>query len=196
MSKSKIWVTSDTHFFHRNIIRYTGRPVEFSDDGVREMNMLMMDMMSNYCTSGDTLYHLGDVYFGGKTKGEEVAMIFEACAARKILIIGNHDNLRSWPDTLLCQFDQILDAKILHVPRMEVFMTHRPMMIDEYWKGDIVNLHGHVHGVTHNPPGRLDVGVDPAWKYFGVPRPFELNEAIAMALEDRPPTHTVGESTP
>jgi len=192
------YVTADTHFFHRNIIQYTGRPVPLTDEGVAEMNELMGDMLQASCRAGDTLYHLGDVYFGGKEKGEDVALHLSRSASRKILVIGNHDNLRSWPDTLLGCFDQILDAKILRVKGLpvEVFMTHRPMMIDEFWKGDVVNLHGHVHGVTPNPPGRLDVGVDPAWKYFGVPRPFELKEAIRMALENLPPTHQVGESKP
>lgn len=189
MSKPKTWVTADSHFFHKNIIKYVDRPVFFDDSGVEKMNLLIMDMLIYHCKSGDTLWHLGDLYFGGKQKGEEVANMLGACHARKNLVIGNHDNLNSWPDTLLYQFDQILDAKILHVPRMEIIMTHRPMLIDKHWKGDIVNLHGHVHGVTHNPPGRLDIGVDPAWKYFGVPRPFELEEAIRMALEDHPQTH-------
>jgi len=190
------WVTADTHFFHRNIIRYTGRPFEVSPEGVEEMNELMGDMIAHHCKSGDTLYHLGDLYFGGKEKGELVAQQLGRSPCRKVLVIGNHDNLKSWPDTLLFMFDQILDAKIIHQLRTEIFMSHRPMMIDEYWKGDIVNLHGHVHGITPNPPGRLDVGVDPAWKYFGVPRPFTLEEAIRMALEDKPATHQVGDSKP
>lgn len=153
------------------------------------MNELMGDMIASTCKSGDTLYHLGDVYFGGKAKGEDVAKQLGRSSCRKVLVIGNHDNLNSWPDTLLCLFDQILDAKIISKHRTEIFMSHRPMMIDEYWRGDIINLHGHVHGIIHNPPGRLDVGVDPAWKHFGVPRPFELSEAIRMALEDLPRTH-------
>lgn len=160
------------------------------------MNELIGDMIARTCKTGDTLYHLGDVYFGGKEKGEEVARQLGRSACRKILVIGNHDNLKSWPDSLLFEFDQILDAKIVKMLRTEIFMSHRPMMIDEYWKGDIVNLHGHVHGITPNPPGRLDVGVDPAWKYFGVPRPFSMEEAIRLALENLPPTHEVGESKP
>lgn len=185
------YVTADSHFWHRNIIRYTGRPFEVTTQGVEEMNEMMGDMIASTCKSGDTLYHLGDVYFGGKEKGEDVALQLSRSASRKILVIGNHDNLKSWPDILLGCFDQILDAKIVHIPRMEIFMSHRPLMIDEFWRGDIVNLHGHVHGITPNPPGRLDVGVDPAWRYFGIPRPFELTEAVRMALEDLPATHFV-----
>lgn len=186
---SDIFVTADTHLFHRNIIKYTQRPVDYTEEGMIEMNELIVSAMEETCKAGDTLFHLGDLYFGGMAKGHDVARMLARSACHKVLVLGNHDNIKSWPIEVIKSFDQILDAKILHKMRMEVLMTHRPMMIDQYWSGDIVNFHGHVHGITPNPPGRLDVGVDCAWRYFGTPRPFELSEAIRMALEDFPPTH-------
>ena len=35
---SSLYVTSDLHLNHKNIIKYCGRPWDFSEEGLNEMN--------------------------------------------------------------------------------------------------------------------------------------------------------------
>lgn len=54
-----IFVTSDTHFNHKNIIKYCNRP--FKD--VEEMNEAIINNWNNLVTNDDVIYHLGDFGF-------------------------------------------------------------------------------------------------------------------------------------
>ena len=53
----KTYVTSDWHFFHRNIIRLCDRP--FSS--VEEMNETMLENINSIASSDDTLPTVGEV---------------------------------------------------------------------------------------------------------------------------------------
>ncbi len=79
-----IFVTSNTHFNHKNIIKYCHRP--FKD--VEEMNEAIISNWNNSVTNDDIIYHLGDFCFGAK---EELKQIFNRLNGQKYLIMGNHD---------------------------------------------------------------------------------------------------------
>ena len=66
-----IWVISDTHFNHANIIKFTDsntgeliRGSRFSS--TKEMDDHMIDRWNATVKPGDKVYHLGDVVFGDK----------------------------------------------------------------------------------------------------------------------------------
>ena len=80
----KLYVTSDTHFNHKNIIKYCNRP--FND--VYEMNETLINNWNSVVTPEDIIYHLGDFGFGTK---EELQEIFDRLNGYKYLIMGNHD---------------------------------------------------------------------------------------------------------
>jgi len=65
-----IWVISDTHFDHANILNFTdkvGKPTRnFAD--VDEMNETMIANWNSVVKPGDKVYHLGDVLFGTQTR--------------------------------------------------------------------------------------------------------------------------------
>ena len=58
-----LFFTSDTHFDHKNIIRYCNRP--FSS--IEEMNNFLIKRWNATVGPDDTVFHLGDVTFGGNT---------------------------------------------------------------------------------------------------------------------------------
>lgn len=79
-----IWFTSDTHFGHKNIIRYANRPF----DDVTHMNEMLVHNWNSVVHPDDTVYHLGDVALGPIR--ESLAYI-RRLNGRKVLITGNHD---------------------------------------------------------------------------------------------------------
>ena len=80
----KIYFISDTHFNHKNIIKYCSRP--FKD--VEEMNKVLIENWNNTVTDFDTIFHLGDVAL---TNESEMKEIVPKLKGKKILIKGNHD---------------------------------------------------------------------------------------------------------
>ena len=79
-----IFVTSDTHFYHNNIIRYDNLPFKNPE----EMNEMIIAEWNKRVQPCDEVYHLGDVFFCGK---EDAKAIMDRLNGTKHLIMGNHD---------------------------------------------------------------------------------------------------------
>ena len=77
----KIWLTTDTHFNHANMVKYCGRPVDFD-------SKIWMGFMSKIGAE-DCLIHLGDFTMGHYD--ENMAHLTAIVPGKKVLIIGNHD---------------------------------------------------------------------------------------------------------
>ena len=101
-----IWITSDTHFNHTNILKFLGadgKPFR-QFNSVEEMNECMIDRWNSVVKDRDKVYHLGDVYL---SQGKEANSILHRLKGRKRLILGNHDDGR---DQLLQKhFEKIKD---------------------------------------------------------------------------------------
>ena len=83
-----IYFTSDTHFYHKNIIKYCNRP--FKDE--IDMNNKLIDNWNSIVTNNDTVYHLGDFAL---TSYNNLKDIFNKLNGNIILIRGNHDRFSS-----------------------------------------------------------------------------------------------------
>ena len=131
---SRIFVTSDTHFFHANIIKYCNRPWSSAE----EMNEGMIANWNNVVGSDDIVIHLGDFCFGGRQKVESV---FNRLNGNIDLVLGNHDKLKI-SDYYAIGFHRVYDRPVVY----ENFfvMSHSPLQ----WikEGDVYyNVFGHVH---------------------------------------------------
>lgn len=157
-----IYLTSDTHFNHANIIKYCNRP--FVDVGA--MNRELVARWNAVVTSTDTVFHLGDFALG---KAGEAQQFFDALNGEKHLVIGNHDGkttkTMAWASV---RSDLILDG--LHGVRGRFYLVHNPASARKTL-APITVLHGHLHGQSnlhpfvHHPHTRyIDVGVD-CWDY-------------------------------
>lgn len=125
-----IFVTSDTHYGHANIIKYCNRP--FSS--VEEMNEVMIERHNAVVREKDIIYHLGDVYMSMKGK------FLEKLTGRKRLILGNHDTGK---DQYLHQFFQKIDIWRMW-PEFNLLLSHVPVHASSLYKVK-ANLHGHIH---------------------------------------------------
>lgn len=139
MSKN-IWVISDTHFGHQNIIEYCNRPFEH----YREMNDYMIDRWNSVVKPGDKVYHLGDVYFGNAGR-----YCLQFLNGKKRLILGNHDHGKD--QELLARFEKIMVWRMF--PEFGLLLTHVPIHRSGLQKTgrrgqpdfELTNVHGHIH---------------------------------------------------
>ena len=79
-----IWFVSDTHFGHKNILKYTKRP--FSS--VEEMDEILIANWNNRVKEEDEVYHLGDVALCSPNK---LRKILDRLKGKIYLIRGNQD---------------------------------------------------------------------------------------------------------
>lgn len=138
---SEIYVVSDTHFNHVNILKFTGKdgkPFRVFDD-VDHMNEVMINNWNKVVTPQDKVYHLGDVYFGSQQKADQ---ILSRLNGKKRLIVGNHDVIYGKGNVLQKHFQKIYMWRLFKEYNM--LLTHVPVHRDSFRKVEY-NVHGHIH---------------------------------------------------
>lgn len=155
------WFTSDTHFGHANIIRYSKRP--FKD--VNEMNEALIANWNAKVKADDIVWHLGDFAF---LPPAQIEAILVRLNGRKHLCFGNHDKaLRKEKRLLHTYFEQHCDKAVLKVQykggEQRIVLNHFPELTWDQGHRGAWMLHGHCHGTVLHPWGGKiqDVGVDP-----------------------------------
>ena len=172
LTTGKVWITSDTHYGHKNIVRGTTNwrtqagevPVESTRDfqTIEQMNWRIIDGINNFVSQDDTLIMLGDVSFGGF---ENIDIFLDRLICKNIhLIIGNHDhhieNNREDIQNRFLSVNHYLEVKIND---RSFVLCHYPL---QSWNGlnkGVIHLHGHVHLSPNKKFGngkRMEVGVD------------------------------------
>lgn len=130
-----IWVTSDTHFGHDNIIDYCDRPFHNSHD----MNAALIERWNAFVKPQDKIYHLGDVYMD-MSKGY-IENVLQRLNGHKRLILGNHDNGK---DQILQRYFEKIDVWRAF-GHEKLLLTHVPVHPSTIEKKGWVNVHGHIH---------------------------------------------------
>lgn len=129
----RTFLISDTHFFHKNIIKYCNRPFA----NIEEMNEALIKNWNNTVKDEDLIIHLGDIGLGNKT---QIAEVISKLKGRKWLIMGNHDNLKR-KDYEEMGFEFVSENPIIF--KEFYFLSHKPMYMNENMP--YVNIYGHVH---------------------------------------------------
>lgn len=149
-----IWLVSDTHFFHKNILQFTIKkngkevplrpqwyvpPDKWMDEGLVRynldlMNDYMRDQWNSVVKDGDIVYHLGDVTMPNAEFGQFWATLRGA----KRLVLGNHDDAK----LLHGYFKKIYLERIFR--EFNIQLSHIPLHPGSIKPG-CVNVHGHIH---------------------------------------------------
>ncbi|KKM62478.1 hypothetical protein LCGC14_1521310 [marine sediment metagenome] len=166
----RIFVWSDHHFGHKNIIKFSDRPFQHMD----EMHEHMIANHNDYVGPTDVCFWVGDVAFMGAT---EMNKFLARCMGYNILIVGNHDfdknKLKKY------NFDEIhlmyhIEVDDFENLPLDFVFTHYPM-----WNlpRPAFNIHGHTHSIILNDPFKINVCVEIV-RY----RPTTLQSIIERAV--------------
>lgn len=137
-----IWVTSDTHFNHENILNFKdskGNPVR-PFGSVKEMNEVMVENWNSVVKPGDKVYHLGDVFFGLK---DEFKKLWPKLNGSKRLIVGNHDDIKFlssggfFQKASMWRVFSEFGLLLTHTPQHQSALTGK--------RNGLLNVHGHIH---------------------------------------------------
>jgi calcineurin-like phosphoesterase family protein len=132
-----IWISSDLHLGHENIIQYGQRP--FKD--VVEMGEKLREYHNSLVKPSDHWYNLGDVTMkrGGRVQQEWFINEMKKWNGHKRLIMGNHDHL-----TLKTY--AVVFEKILGTGRWmdNMWLSHFPIHPTAMGNADAC-IHGHIH---------------------------------------------------
>lgn len=148
-----IYLTSDTHFCHKNIIKYANRP--FSS--VEEMNEIMVQNWNKTVKPNDEIYHLGDLTFGRNDQH------LHKLNGRITLIRGNHDSEKTMEYVYSILEWDVKDYLNLKYKDAHIILFHYPIDSWDRARHGSIHCHGHCHG-TFNKYNtnrrRFDIGVD------------------------------------
>lgn len=157
-----IWLTSDLHFNHVNILKYesVSRPFETLD----EMNEVIIKNWNDRVKPEDTVYVLGDMIMGQLDAGREC---LKRLSGKIVLIRGNHDSpkrIEMYKEMGI----EVHDIYYLPYKGRYFILCHFPIASEEFIKmvikdnSEVVNLYGHVH--SNAPKGYVNgtyhVGLD------------------------------------
>jgi len=172
---SKIFVTSDHHFGHRNIIKYCSRP--YGD--VYEMDKDLIEQWNQVVTNKDVVIYGGDFTIKNDKKYAE-KILAQLNYKFIILIRGNHDYSAVVSSD---KWSMIADSITLRISnnKRKVFIQHHPY--NNIPTDGNIRLHGHSHGTLTTKFLTFDFGIDSVANIIGNYQPILLEEAIKFAEE-------------
>ena len=162
----KIFFTSDTHFYHQNIIKYCNRP--FND--ASHMNESIIANWNSVVGPNDIVFHLGD--FGLGSDVTRLVEIRHRLNGRIVLITGNHDRGHIEHQEFLDLFEKVAPEMFIRIDKQQLYLNHKPMLcFDGGYDGKTYQMFGHVHSGPRSTgndstrlkfllPSQYDVGMD------------------------------------
>ena len=178
-----IYLTSDQHWSHRNILKYCPRPYST----VEEMEEKIIANHNAIVGKDDTVYNLGDFCW----KPADVPRIVSRLNGKQILITGNHDSCHPMHKNADKEKQKYLDAGFAEVHHQieldEFVLNHFPYeQVDfednrfDSWRAKNQGkwlICGHVHQSFKIKNNMINVGVD-VWDY----KPVSI-EKVREAIE-------------
>ena len=160
----KLFFTSDTHFFHANILTYCSRP--FCD--VADQTQQLISNWNSIVPKDGNVFMLGDFVHTGDISS--VRNIIDRLNGKIWWILGNHC-LQNRHDRQIIK--DIVDGRQYDVVTLllkndnntRIFMSHYPHL---YWPRGCYHIHGHIHSGPNSTSSekapfhsmRFDVGCD------------------------------------
>lgn len=155
--EQNIWITSDTHLGHKNIIVYCHRGYK----NVNHMDHCLINNWNSVVKDNDLVIHLGDLSF---VSGNYLPHL----KGNILLVKGNHDNKMYDP-----LFYNVVKHLSVEIGGYKCFLRHRPVLPNDdrnlpeqtsrenliLMRYDFV-ICGHVHNSWKTNGKNINVGVD------------------------------------
>ncbi len=132
----KRFIIADTHFGHKNVIKYGNRPF----NNVEEMDQRLIELWNSVVSKDDLVYLLGDFTLARKI--DTIKSLVSKLNGRKILIMGNHDT-RKPKDYIECGFEVATRRAMMVEPG--VILMHEPFADASLIAPNYIYFFGHVH---------------------------------------------------
>lgn len=132
-----IFLITDTHLGHDNMVWLCNRPENFTE--------LIIENWKKVVTDRDTVIHLGDVAWN-----DENLMRLLNLPGRKLLVRGNHDKRRDI-EYLKLGFDFVCENMTFDFDNLRVLFSHKP----NYFHTADINFHGHFHDLHREDFSKL-----------------------------------------
>jgi calcineurin-like phosphoesterase family protein len=155
----RYYIISDTHFNHKQMVEYCGRPENFNEIIWKNLEQL---------NDNDILIHLGDICIGGNKEVHERLSKFKF---KKILVKGNHDHKsNTW--YLEHGWDFVCEEFKDTLYGYNIVFSHKPVVWDVQYD---INIHGHFHNSKQEPKNKYQELYSPELQDY---KPVELEKFI------------------
>lgn len=146
MLSPPFYVLSDTHWFHKNIIKYCNRDTNHDS--------IMVERWNKVVGPDDVVLHLGDLVFTPKSglQDQFLYQIAPALNGRKYLILGNHDK-KSWTKLYGEAGFEVIKPFNIKYREYEVSFDHYPAKTAIRVGDRHIRVHGHIHNSGYNWSG-------------------------------------------
>ena len=139
----KVWITSDLHFGHKNIMSFCPQTRARFNNDVAYMNNAMAEEWNAKVQPDDLVYILGDVAF---MSGSDAGRTVNRLNGSKILVEGNHDRKTLQDATFRNAFKEVHKYLDVTYDGHKIVMFHYPISEwDQMHRGSL-HFFGHVHG--------------------------------------------------
>ena len=155
---NNVFMTSDLHFFHKNIVQYCGRPWTFE-----EQTEQLISRWNSRVGEYDDVYHLGDFAFASRKQYDQVVEIIKRLNGNIHFIRGNHCDAELWEmieQTRLPHVVWIKDYAKIRVQGQKVILSHYPYVTWDSAHHGSWHCFGHTHGSFEGFGKSMDVGID------------------------------------
>ena len=163
----RLFLTSDHHFKHDNIIQFCQRPFE----SVEVMNAELIRFWNEKVPPDADVINHGDLCWTGNI--DYIEWLVQSLNGRIHLVLGNHDLKNKLDRRVIAEIferkggsvSDMLMTIVRQDNNQQVLSCHYPLL---FWPPNTIMTHGHIHsGPTSNAsevapfhPMRYDVGVD------------------------------------
>ncbi len=172
--KGRIWLTSDLHFYHTNVLKFQSSTRPF--ESIEDMNEAIIEHWNSVVSNDDVVIDLGDMFFAPRAQCET---ILKRLKGTIIHLAGNHSNVlrnQLWNNQCYDHFEFSCDGNL-------IVLNHYPMRVwNRSHYSNSFHFFGHCHGSLEPYRNSLDVGWDVHQKLLSLQEAIEL--AKSSTLED------------
>ncbi len=170
----KIWMTSDLHYFHKNILKFCPETRPYKS--IEDMNEALIFEWNSTVAPDDIVIDHGDFSFAGYEKTKEV---LGQLNGHIIHIFGNHSKaLRNQANIKGYDYFEFTYDGI------KIVCNHYAQRVWNRSHFGAIHTFGHSHGSLKGIGKSMDVGWDAVGKIISLDEVVELMENVPIHKED------------